>query len=296
MYRTHLEEYAEKWSEFFQFRREDGILEVRLHTDGGACQWGLENHRALIPAFADIHHDPENECLIFTGSGDTFLAEFDDDSWARNGFHGPFGFEQGYDVFFHDQTKEPFALLNLEIPVISAINGPLLVHAELVLLNDIVLCSDNTVIQDPHFSQMGSVPGDGCHILFRELLGPVRSRHFLYTGQELDAREALELGLVGEVVSREQLLDRAWDLARNLFMTRDRIARRLTRALFVQPWRELFLKEMGYGMALESWASHAYWPMTKTDEAPPASGGGEAVVNGAGRNGERETSDRAQAG
>lgn len=262
IYRTFLDDYAEKWTDNFHFHREDGILELRLHTNGGACQWGLEVHRALIPLFADIHHDPENECLIFTGSGDSFLAEFDDDSWTRHGFRGKFDHHLGYDIFYRDQTKEPFALLNLEIPVIAAVNGPLLVHSELALVNDIVLCSANTVFQDPHFSKMGIVPGDGCQIVFRELLGPNRARYFLYTGQTIDAQQALNLGLVGEVLPEDQLLDRAWDLARNLFMTKNRIQRRLSRAVFVQPWREIFTRELPYGMALESWASHAYWPMT----------------------------------
>lgn len=269
MYRTYLEDYSTRWEEFFQIRREDGILEVRMHSDGGPCRWGLEIHRALIPAFADIHHDPENECVIFTGTGDSFLSLGDDVSWTRNGFRERFGHHLGYDIFYADQTKEPFALLNLEIPVIAAVNGPLLLHAELALLNDIVICSDNTVIQDGHFSQMGIVPGDGVHTLFRELLGHNRGRYFLYTGQSLDASKALALGLVGEVLPQDQLLDRAWEIARSLFMSRNRIQRRLTRSLFIQPWRELFTKELAHGMALESWASHAFWPMT----APDAEGG-----------------------
>jgi enoyl-CoA hydratase/carnithine racemase len=266
MYRTTLDEYAEKWREFFTFRREDGILEIAMHSDGGPCRWGLEVHRALIPAFADVHHDPGNECVIFTGTGDSFLAPSDDESWARNGFEGEFGFDQGYDVFYADQTKEPFALLNLEIPVISAINGPILMHHELGLINDIVLCSDNTIFREGHFSYMGIVPGDGVQIVFRELLGINRSRYFLYTGQKITAARALELGLVGEVLPQDELLDRAWEIARTVFMTKDRIQRRLSRSLFVQPWRELFTRELGHGMALEAWACHSYWPMTRRDD------------------------------
>ena len=93
MYRTHLDEYAEKWAEFFHFKREDGILEIRMHTESGPCHWGLEIHRALIPMFADVGHDPENECLIFTGTGDSFLALSDDESWKRNRFESRFGLE-----------------------------------------------------------------------------------------------------------------------------------------------------------------------------------------------------------
>jgi enoyl-CoA hydratase/carnithine racemase len=265
MYRTSLEEYSEKWRDFFRFRREDGILEVQMHSDGGPCRWGLEIHRALIPAFADIHHDPDNECVILTGTGDSFLALSDEESWTRNGFRSRFGYQQGYDIFYSDQTKEPFAILNLEIPVISAINGPILMHHELALLNDIVLCSDNTIFREGHFSYMGIVPGDGVNIVFRELLGLNRGRHFLYTGQKIDAAEALSLGLVGEVLPQDQLLARAWEIARKVFMSKDRIQRRLARSLLIQPWRELFTKELGHGLALESWACHSYWPMTSDE-------------------------------
>lgn len=54
MYRTDLDQYAGTWEEYFRFRRENGILEVRMHTDDGPAQWSLELHRAFVPAFADI--------------------------------------------------------------------------------------------------------------------------------------------------------------------------------------------------------------------------------------------------
>jgi enoyl-CoA hydratase/carnithine racemase len=263
LYRTYLNEYAERWSEYFSFRREDGILEVRMHTAGGPCKWDLELHRAFIPAFADIHHDPENECLIITGTGEEFLAEFDEASWDRNGFREPFGHEHGYDIFYADQTKEPFSLLNLEIPVIAAVNGPCMIHAELALLNDVVIASDKASFRDGHYTGMGIVPGDGVHTLFRELLGHNRGKYFLLTGQTLSAKESLDLGLVSEVVAHEDLLDRAWEIARTIFMARNRIQRRVTRAVLNQPWRELFTKELAFGQGLESWACHDYWPMAE---------------------------------
>ncbi|MEU2282976.1 enoyl-CoA hydratase/isomerase family protein [Streptomyces sp. NPDC013178] len=263
MYRTHLDDYAETWSEYFRFKRKNGVLEVAMHTDGGEAKWDLELHRAFIPAFADIHHDPDNEVIILTGTGDGFLSTFDEASWDRNGFRDPFEHRHGYDVFYFDQTKEPFSLLNLEIPVIAAINGPLLIHAELALLNDIVIASDRTTIRDTHYTGMGIVPGDGVHTLFRELLGHNRGKYFLLTGETLDAKQSLDLGLVSEVVPHEKLLDRAWEIAETVFMARNRIQRRVTRSLLVQPWRELFTKELTFGQGLESWACHDYWPMAK---------------------------------
>lgn len=262
MYRTHLDDYAKQFASFLHLRREDGILEARLHTDDGPLRWNLEVHRGLIPAMAAINDDPENECLILTGTGDAFLAEFDRPGWKRHGFHEPFTSYHGYDIFYKDQTREPFALLNLQIPVIAAINGPSIVHAELALLNDIVLASDNTHFYEGHWDGLGIVPGDGVHTLFRELLGPNRGRYFLLMGQRLGAHEARDLGLVGEVLPSDQLLDRAWEIARTVFMSKNRIQRRLTRSLLIQPWRELFTRELFSGMAHESLACYDYWPMS----------------------------------
>ncbi|KAL1908629.1 hypothetical protein Sste5344_005453 [Sporothrix stenoceras] len=77
IYRTHLAEYSKKYANFFTFRREDGILEVNVHSNGGPLQWNLEIHRPVVPAMRDINDDPDNEIIIFTGTGDAFLGAFD---------------------------------------------------------------------------------------------------------------------------------------------------------------------------------------------------------------------------
>ena len=61
-----------------------------------------------------------------------------------------------------------------------------------------------------------AVPGDGLHIVWPEVIGEIRGRYFLLSGQKLSAAEAKEFGAVNEVVSREALLPRAWELARHM--------------------------------------------------------------------------------
>lgn len=288
MFRTSLDEYTEKYRSFMKFRRENGILEVRLHTNDGPFKWGLEVHHGLIPALFDINNDPENECLILTGTGDSFLAEFDQPSWEAHGLHGPFTSYQAYDLFYHDQTREPFGILNLSIPVVSAINGPMLQHVELVLVNDIVICSDSTYFYESHWDGIGIVPGDGVHTLWRELLGPNRGRYFLLMGNKISAQEALQLGVVGEVVPRDKLLERAWEIAEKVFMSKNRIQRRLTHALLMQPWRELFTKELASGLAHECLACYDYWPMTKDPSTDIGTLARRRWANNASRMGENQ--------
>jgi len=254
IYRTHLEEYAERWQDFLALRREDGILEVRFHSDGGPFLWGVEVHKNLIPALHDIASDPENECLIVTGTGDAFLAGSDDASWIRNGqfLDAPnFTADQTYDHWYVTQTRLPFSLFHLPIPIVSAINGPHRVHAELSVCADLVICADNTYFQDVHVFE-GMVPGDGSHIVWRELLGLNRGRAFLLTGDKIEAQEALDLGIVYEVLPPEQLNDRAWELAREVFMRQPRLTRRMTHSLLMQPWREAWEKEIWTGLAHEA--------------------------------------------
>jgi enoyl-CoA hydratase/carnithine racemase len=263
MYRTYLKEYSERWSEYFTFKRDDGILEMRMHTEHDSAKWSLELHRAFIPALADVGHDPENEILIFSGTGEKFLDSMDPEGWERYGFREPMTFDKGYDFWYFDQVHEPFSLLNLEIPVIGAINGPFFIHQELALLNDIVIATESTAMSDGHYTGMGIVPGDGVQTVFRELMGANRAKYFLLTGQTMSAKELLDVGLIGEVVPDDQLLDRAWEIARTVFKPRARSTRAMTRALLVQPWRELLTRELPTGMAHECWGVHGYWGMAE---------------------------------
>jgi enoyl-CoA hydratase/carnithine racemase len=252
LFRTYLKDYAPDFDRYFKLRLERGILEVRMHTDDGPLRWGGGPHRMLIPLLQAIDHDEDVEVVILTGTGDSFNAALDTEEYIGRGMLERWDNEStGYDLTYRDQTREPLALLGLHVPVICAINGPVWTHAELALLNDIVICSDTTTFSDGHWGLMGIVPGDGVHTVFRELLGHNRGRYFLYTGQQIGAGEALNLGLVSEVLPADQLLERAWTIAETLFMTKSRVQRRLARATLIQPWRELFVKEIAFGMAHE---------------------------------------------
>src|SRR5438270_11000077 len=85
------------------------------------------------------------------------------------------------------------SLLNIEVPVISAINGPAWRHSEIPLLCDIVLAADTAHFQDSAHFMSDVVPGDACTLCTPFYLGMNRGRYFLMTCQTLDAAEALRL-------------------------------------------------------------------------------------------------------
>lgn len=248
-----LEEYSKKY-EHINFHREDGILQITMHTDNSDLLWGFASHQELGYCFGDIASDLENKVIIFTGSGNTFIHKED----LGGG---------GVDASLWSQHVLPDAkrllmnLLEIQAPMIAAVNGPATVHAELAVLCDVVLAADHATFQDaPHYPS-GLVPGDGVHIVWPMLLGLNRGRYFLMTGQELSAAEALNLGVVNEVMPQPDLLPRAWDLARAI-RKRPEVTTRLTREAILQPVKRAMLNDLPYGLALEGLAACDHWPTT----------------------------------
>lgn len=243
---TRLAQYAHRYRNV-RLERGDGILEMQLHSAGGPLKWGAKEgsiHAQLGEAFQLIARDPENRVLIITGTGDAFCDGMD---FAELPSPEEAGLAQrlireGQDLLMN--------LLDIEIPVIGAINGPAYIHAEIPLLSDIVLASDTAVLSDQAHFVHGVVPGDGVQVVWPLLLGPNRGRHFLMTGQFISAQEALALGVVGEVLPAARLRERARELAAGMAAKPMSVLRN-TRVALTRPLRKRLADELGYGLMLE---------------------------------------------
>ena len=228
------------------FERRDGVLQMRVHTDGGPMKWGADAgciHEQLGAAFYDVAHDAENKVLIFTGTGNAFCQERNANEYSES-YSADYWYRitrEGRDMLMN--------LLDIDIPVISAINGPATIHSELPILADIVLATDTACFRDTHMG-IGVVPGDGCHAVWNLLLGRSRGHYYLMTSETLSVQRALEFGVVHEILSAEQLLARAWEIAAKL-AGKPINSLRYTRALFAQPLKESLLRELSFGLALE---------------------------------------------
>jgi enoyl-CoA hydratase/carnithine racemase len=244
--RTTLADYQDRY-ETIKFRRENGILEMTLVTDGGPLVWNRRAHAELEEAFLNIGRDRDNQVVIMTGTGDDFSGPVPDVTANRKYHHqtpdewGELGWEANR---LHSN------MLSIDIPMIAAVNGPAARHAELPVMCDIVLASDTASFQDSAHFAGGLVPGDGVHIVFPMIMGLNRGRYFLLTGQVLNAEQALEYGLVSEVMPREKLLDRAWEFAAKI-MEQPELNRRYSRILLTEDLRRRMNENLPYGLALE---------------------------------------------
>ena len=224
-------------------RSPEGVLEVALHTDGGKLIFNGHTHEQFVDLFHDIGADPDNRVVILTGTGDAFMDEI-----SPEGFD--FFTPRGYDKIYREGKKVLMNILDIEVPMIAALNGPVLLHSEYVLLADIVLATSDTVFQDkPHFD-FGIVPGDGVNLLWPEVIGSVRGRYFILTRQRLDAQTAKAWGAVNEVVPANRLLARAHEIAEGLAKLPP-LTSRYTRIALTQKLRRIIDQGTGYGLALE---------------------------------------------
>lgn len=241
------EEYREKFAEFcLMERRDDGVILVQLHTAGGPIQLSVQNHRALGQIFKTVGADPKNEMLILSGTGDEFMMRSDPEGFAIEDQDMTYW---AYEYAFKDGRINVSSLVNdLEIPTIGIMNGPGF-HSEIVLMCDITLAAHDATIFDLHYD-IGSVPADGIHNAFQELLGVKRAAYALLTGEAIPPQKALELGLVNEVLPREDLVERAYKIADHI-MSQPRITRRLTTQIVRRPWKKRIVNDLDGGFGIQ---------------------------------------------
>jgi enoyl-CoA hydratase/carnithine racemase len=238
--------------------RRDGILEVRLHSDGGPLQWGLGPHRELPELFAAIASDDANRVVILTGTGDVFSGPVASSASTSSIPHRlPLAVA---DRIIREGKQLLMNLLDINAPVIAAVNGPAMRHCEIPLLSDIVLVARSARFQDSAHFPSDMVPGDGMHVVFPLLLGANRGRAYLLTGKEITAEEAVSLGLALEVVPDEQLMARARELAESVARRSDLVLR-YSRVVLVEQLKRQMQDLLGYGLALE---------MLALQDRPPA--------------------------
>ena len=249
------EEYREQFHEHFAMERKGGIILLQMHTHGKEVQWSWELHRAIGQAFRTVGSDPENEVMILTSAGDQWILSRDDTSFEGEEEDPAYC---SYEYMYGDGRRMLNNLVHeVEIPTLGVIPGPGF-HLELPLACDLTICSDNAVLGDMHFAA-GWVPGDGIHCVLIELLGVKRAAWAMLMDERIDAHKALEYGLVNEVVPRDRLMDRAWQIAERLAAAK-RITRRMAVQVLRRPWKQRLMDDLDAGWAAEMWAYLADGP------------------------------------
>jgi enoyl-CoA hydratase/carnithine racemase len=128
-------------------------------------------------------------------------------------------------------------------------------------MSDIVIAADDATFEDTaHFEYGSQVPGDGMAVVLTQLMGLNRARYMMLMGEVITASQALEYGMVSEVMPRKDLEARSWEIAEKLAKKTDLLLR-YSRIVLTQPLREGLLENLQYHLSLEtlsSLQSHAH--------------------------------------
>lgn len=166
----------------------------------------------FVAACDAIRTDPSVKVVILTGAGPVFssggnvkdMKRFFDDALTADAIREEY--RQGI-------QRIPRALYHLDVPVICAVNGAAIgAGLDLTCMCDIRIASETATFAES-FVRVGIVPGDGGAWLLPRAVGMARASEMAFTGEAIDAREALACGLVSRVVPAERLLDEAKALA-----------------------------------------------------------------------------------
>jgi len=198
--------------EHLQFEpRPNGVLLVTINRPEKLNATNDRLHWELTQVWLTIDADPKTRVAVVTGAGRAFSAGGDlemVEANARDPRRLARTVREASDIVYN--------MINLDKPVISAING-VAVGAGLVvaLLADVSIMSESARITDGH-TKLGVVAGDHAAILWPLLCGMAKAKYYLLTSDFIDGREAERIGLVSLCAPADQLMGKAFEVADKL--------------------------------------------------------------------------------
>src|SRR5688572_16290070 len=192
-------------------RRPNGVLLITLNRPEKYNATNDRLHWELTQIWQTVGADPDTKVAVVTGKGKAFSAGGDMEMVELNATD-----PRRLARTVQEATDLVYNIINLDKPVISAING-VAVGAGLVvaLLADISVIGEDVRFTDGH-TKLGVVAGDHAAIIWPLLCGMAKAKYYLLTSDFIDGKEAERIGLVSLAVPADQLLPKALEVADKL--------------------------------------------------------------------------------
>ncbi len=190
----------------------DGVATLTLNRPKKLNAWTPHMAGEILDALRKVDEDDSVMVTILTGAGRGFCSGMDLSAGGST-FDASARQEQAGASSFPSTTEIVRTLLDLKKPVIAAINGPAVgVGVTMVLPMDIRIASESARIGFV-FVRRGVVPELASPWFLPRIIGVSKAAELLYTGRIIDAKEALDCGLVSRVVPDDRLMDVAREMA-----------------------------------------------------------------------------------
>ncbi len=190
-----------------RYEKESGIATITINRPEKKNALNRAARVELRKVLEEVRNSEEIKVLIITGGEENFISGSDIaelkemDQWEMMQFISSFG----------QQLYTDFA--NIDIPLIGMINGFCLGGGlEIALACDIRIASENARFGLPEIL-LGIMPSGGATQRLPGLVGPAVTKELMFTGRIISSQEALLIGLVNQVVAKENLRNVVWELA-----------------------------------------------------------------------------------
>lgn len=198
------------------WERDGAVVVLTLNRPDTRNMVSVELTDALVAACAQLNADVSIKCAILTAAGDVFCAGGNLKAMRDREHHfagSAAEMRQYYDTGVQRLARAFFAN---DVPVLAAVNGPAIgAGLDLALLCDLRIAADTARFAES-FIKLGLVSAAGGSWLLQRLVGPAVAAELTLTGDEFDASRALQLGIVSQVVARDELLPCAKAIAQRI--------------------------------------------------------------------------------
>jgi len=199
------------------YQKENGIGTITLNRPDRMNAVNDEMMEMINELITEVILDDEVRVVILTGNGRAFCGGTDVSALTRSPDERPAPRQARPPREIPESPLPGWRWTRIPKPTIAAVNGAAVgMGAEWAAQCDFRIASENARFGWV-FSQRGLVPDTGVGpYLLPFIVGMSRALQLMYTGEIIDAQEALKIGLVSKVVPPEQLLDEARQMAQQL--------------------------------------------------------------------------------
>ena len=180
------------------YEKDQGIATIKLNRPKVLNAMNTQLWLDFQAALEDAGKDSDIKVLVVTGEGRAFSTGADlKESKTRT--------LEAYREYLEELQEASRKIIRFEKPTIAAVNGYAIGSGyELALACDIRIAAEEAQIGSPEAKVTSSVTG-GAFRLVQDLIGPGKAKELIFTGEYIDGKEALQIGLVNKAVPLKQL-------------------------------------------------------------------------------------------
>lgn len=183
-----------------------GVLHLQINRPEAKNALSLAMYQSLVDVLVQAEQDDKTKAVVISGNDQCFTAGNDLKDFLAGGELN----EQ------HPTVKFLYCISQFKKPIIAAVAGPAIGIGTTMLLHcDMVFAAQNSLFQLP-FAQLGLCPEAGSSYLLTKQVGHQKAFELMVLGEKFDAQTAVQLGIINQVTTEQEVINRALDKAKKL--------------------------------------------------------------------------------